>query len=65
MLKNMSPYFEKMFTIGMKEQIEGRVDILEFCPAAVREALRYMYGMMPDEKIDMDAMCDLFRAADM
>ncbi len=66
MLSNVSPIFEKMFSIDMKERKEGLVRIDEFCHEAVWEMVRYIYGMMPDEeKLAFDQSCDLFCAAHM
>ncbi len=49
----------------MKERKEGKVKIDEFCSEAVREMVRYIYGKIPNNKLDANDLCDLFRAAHM
>ncbi len=54
-----------MLSTEMKERKEGKVEIEGICSEAVKEMVASMYGKIPNEEMDVNVMCDLFRAAHM
>ncbi len=60
----ISPVLEKELTTDMKEKKERLIEIVDFKAGPIKEMLRFFYGGTPDfENLEIDVLCDLFRAA--
>lgn len=58
-----SSIFQKMFSVDMKEEREGEVELHTISPRVLETMVRYMYGKL--DFIPSDIVVELFRVADL